>query len=66
MYSPGSSDSLTEGVLARATELAATPMFQLSTSGSELFHSNFLYWLFHEHRCWPPGWVRMSASWSSW
>jgi hypothetical protein len=30
------------------SRLAADPMFQLSTAGQELFHSNFLYWLARE------------------
>jgi hypothetical protein len=30
-------------------ELAADPLYQLSTAGQELFHSNMLYWLATQH-----------------
>lgn len=34
-----------DGQLDAARGLIANPMFQLSTAGQELFHSNMLYWL---------------------
>jgi hypothetical protein len=30
-------------------ELAADPLYQLSTAGQELFHTNMLYWLATQH-----------------
>lgn len=32
-----------------AAGLAADPLFQLSTAGQELFHTNMLFWLATEH-----------------
>lgn len=38
----------TERLKLIASELEKSPMFQLSLSSKELFHSNFLYWIWRE------------------
>lgn len=42
-------DTYGEAVVAAAARLAENPLFGLSTSGMELFHSNFLSWLISTH-----------------
>ena len=45
-----------------AAELAADPLYQLSTAGQELFHTNMLFWLATQHPAESaPVWLRLGV-----